>query len=149
MLSNLIKHIKQSEKYMAQPYQDSKGLWTIGYGTLLPLRQEEKNMVKDEKHITESEASDLLYKRLESSVKELQRAKPIVNLLSDDRKFVLYDMVYNLGVKGLLGFGKMWAAIENKKYNIAAVEMLKSKWLDDVKGRAIKLSYYMLTNEAK
>lgn len=149
MLSNLIKHIKQSEKFMSKPYQDSKGFWTIGYGTLLPLSQEEKNMVQDENHLTESEASDLLYHRLEKSIKELQKAKPIVNTLSDARKFVLYDMVYNLGVKGVLGFGNMWTAIENKKHNIAAVEMLKSKWLDDVKGRAIKLAYYMLIGEIK
>jgi lysozyme len=39
----------------------------------------------------------------------------------------------------------MWAAIHKGDYGAAALEMLDSKWADQVKGRALRLSNIMKT----
>ena len=44
-------------------------------------------------------------------------------------------------------FKKMWSAIEDEDYNNAAVEMLDSRWAEQVKGRATRLSDIMRTGE--
>ena len=41
----------------------------------------------------------------------------------------------------------MWAAIHRRDYNAAADEMLDSKWAEQVKGRATRLSNIMRTGE--
>jgi lysozyme len=53
---------------------------------------------------------------------------------------VLVELVFNLGMPRLLGFKKMWAALDRKDYAAAADEMMDSKWAQQVKGRAKTLS---------
>ena len=52
---------------------------------------------------------------------------------------ILLNMSFNLGEKRLLGFKKMWAAIEIEDWATAAVEMEDSKWFKQVKNRAVRL----------
>ena len=54
-------------------------------------------------------------------------------------------MAFNMGIPRLMKFKKMWANIEGNNYELAAIEMLDSKWADQVKGRATKLSEAMKT----
>ena len=56
-------------------------------------------------------------------------------------------MSFNLGVPRLKRFMNMWAAIHRRDYNAAADEMLDSKWAEQVKGRATRLSNIMRTGE--
>jgi lysozyme len=56
-------------------------------------------------------------------------------------------MAFNLGMPRLNKFKKMWSAIEDKDYDHAAVEMLDSRWAEQVKGRATRLSDIMRTGE--
>ena len=127
----LIESIKESEGFVATPYRDSLKKLTIGYGTLI------------EKGITKEEAHALLVIRLEDSVKELVDKKPIVELLHDNRRDVLFEMAYQLGVSGVLKFKKMWAALERNDYYTASKEMIDSKWYTQTPGRADRLARKM------
>lgn len=45
---------------------------------------------------------------------------------------VLIELGFNIGIKGLLGFKKMIAALEKDNYDLASKEMLDSKWASQV-----------------
>lgn len=61
------------------------------------------------------------------------------------RKGVLCNMIFNLGLSGLLKFQKMFAALDKRNYKEAAAQMLDSKWAKQVGERATRLAYSMET----
>jgi lysozyme len=63
------------------------------------------------------------------------------------RADVLVNMAFNMGVNGLLKFKKMIAAIDDRNYDEAAIEMLNSRWAVQVGKRANELSKQMRTGE--
>ncbi|MDR2100108.1 MAG: glycoside hydrolase family protein [Campylobacteraceae bacterium] len=140
----LIRMIKRHEGLRLTAYNDTNGFKTIGYGTKLPLSDFEKELVKNENKITENEAEFLLKNRLECAMSELNVKKPFIKTMSENRKRVIYNMSYQLGVGGLLGFARMWKALEKGEYKEAAYEMLKSKWAQkDSPKRAEELAMIM------
>jgi lysozyme len=52
-------------------------------------------------------------------------------------------MAFNLGVPRLCKFKKMWAAVHAKQFDVAAKEMLDSRWAKQVKSRSTKLAHAM------
>ena len=53
--------------------------------------------------------------------------------LTDNRKSVLINMAFNLGINGLLNFRKTLKFIEQENYLDASKEMLDSQWaIEDV-----------------
>ena len=56
---------------------------------------------------------------------------------------ILYNMVYQMGVKGVLNFKNMIKALEAKDYKRAGDEMLDSKWAKQTPARANRLSKAM------
>jgi len=126
---DLISNIKKSEGFVGTVYQDSLGIDTIGYGTKMPL--------------DEDEAALLLEHRLEKFCFALETAKPNMMELSEPRKDVLYEMAYQMGINGVLKFKNMWAAIEEGDFHIASLEMLNSKWAKQTPLRAKKLAKIM------
>lgn len=72
----------------------------------------------------------------------------LVNNLSDHPDFVsrvLVNMAFNIGRPRLSKFKKMLAAIETKDYNLAAEEMMDSKWYHQVGRRSKELVEIMRT----
>lgn len=67
------------------------------------------------------------------------------SVLNDARKAVLIDMAYNMGISGLIKFKNMLYAMQDKRFDKAADEMLESKWATQVKNRAKKLSTMVRT----
>ena len=132
LFDEIVEEIKQDEGFNGYQYDDHLGNPTIGYGTLLPLKEKQGEM--------------LLRIDIEDMVIELQRAKPFIDSLPLDAKMVLINMTYNLGVPRLLGFRKMWEALERGDFPRAADEMLDSRWATQVKGRAERLAKKMRTS---
>ena len=60
------------------------------------------------------------------------------------RQEVMTDMAFNLGVRGVMNFKKMIAALEAKDYTQAAAEMLDSTWQQEVGDRARELAAMMI-----
>jgi lysozyme len=126
---SLTNKIKDSEGFNGNPYNDSLGIPTIGYGTKLPLSKLESEMI--------------MMQRLNAKISELESKKPFVKTLPDSKQDVLYEMSYQLGVRGLLLFKRMWKAIENENFDLASKEMLNSLWATQTPARAKKLSEIM------
>jgi lysozyme len=125
----LFKRIKEHEGFMGMPYNDHLGNPTIGYGSLLP--------------ITEQEAELLLQHRLAKMIMELHANKPFILTLPEDKQDVLSEMAYQIGVPNLLRFVKMWEALDRRDYEKASIEMLDSKWANQTPQRAYSLAQIM------
>ena len=128
-MSKLIQNIKLSEGFRGDNYLDSLDIPTIGFGTRLPL--------------TEAEAELILSFRLNQMISQMLEKKPMIVRLPQEKQEVIFEMVYQMGVNGVLKFRNMWTALENFDYEIASQEMIKSKWALQTPNRAYKLSKIM------
>ena len=97
--------------------------------------------------ITEADAMYLAQNDVQIVEEELVRAHPCVDKLDSVRQLVLMDMAFNMGVPRLCKFVKMWNAIHESKFDIAAKEMLDSRWAVQVKSRSTKLANAMHNGE--
>lgn len=134
------------EGWSATPYKCSAGKWTIGYGRNLevnPIPGKDLNWLQGH-GITKAEARDLLLFDLDKLRTELSEIDEFRHC-NDARQAVLIDMAYNLGIVGLMAFKRVWLALHSGKYQDAAAEMLQSRWAQQVKGRAVRLSTMMST----
>ena len=149
LLQELVKH----EGLRLQVYQDTLGIDTIGIGRNLKDRGISKEELDEldiptidhvyEYGITEADAMLLAENDVQIVEEELLRAHPCVEELDAVRQLVLVDMAFNMGVPRLCKFKKMWNAIHEKKFDIAAKEMLDSRWATQVKSRSTKLANAM------
>ena len=113
---SLRDRIKRHEGFRGKPYEDTKGIVTIGYG-----RNLESNP------LTEAEA-DLLFEN------DLRRARTsagrfaFYDALSYTRQDVLTEMCFQMGYKGVMGFRKFRVAAMEQRWKDAHDEMLDSAW---------------------
>ena len=153
LLDELIAH----EGMVLTVYKDTLGIDTIGIGRNLQDRGISKEELDhmDIPHIdliyrdgiTEADARYLAKNDVRIVEDELLRAHPCVDRLDAVRQLVLIDMAFNMGVPRLCKFKKMWAAIHDEDFMIAAKEMLDSRWANQVKSRSTKLAHAMHTGE--
>ena len=95
----LVRDVKRHEGYRPKAYQDSVGVWTIGYGTNL-----------QELVIDEALAGRWLVEKLVSSRAQAETF-PWYAALNQPRKNVVVEMIYNLGPTRFAGFKAMLAAL--------------------------------------
>ena len=154
---NFVNKLIAHEGLRLQVYQDTLGIDTIGIGRNL----EDRGITKEEldwmdmpnmdavyEHgIREADAMYLAQNDVQIVEEELLRTHPCVEDLDAVRQLVVMDMAFNMGVPRLCKFKKMWNAIHENKFDIAAKEMLDSRWAIQVKSRAVKLSNAMHNGE--
>jgi lysozyme len=127
-MDKLRANISQAEGLRLKPYRDSEGFLSIGYGRCL-----------DTRGISRAEAEMLLDEDIFVACEQYRKIPKTENL-NTNRQRVITEMIFNLGLAGCLNFKRMWAAIEQGDFNLAAIEMLDSKWATQVKGRAIRMA---------
>lgn len=132
---NVLELLKRHEGYSRTVYRCSSNRQTIGFGRNL-----------DDVGISREEAEWLLQRDIDNAVSFL-RNEPYWLDLNEVRQAVLIDMVVNLGWTRFSAFKKMRSALILKNYKLAAAEMLDSRWADQVKNRARRLSDMMASGE--
>ena len=128
----LRQQIRMHEGVEYKVYEDTEGIKTVGVGRNL-----------EDRGLSDDEIDYLLSNDIEICVKELEQTFDWYDDLDDIRKRVLIDMMFNLGMPRLKGFVNMLKAIEAGAWKNAAVEMLDSKWAEQVGNRASRLSEMM------
>jgi lysozyme len=154
---NFIEKLIAHEGLKLQVYQDTLGIDTIGIGRNLEDRGITQEELDDldiptidhiyEYGITEADAVYLANNDVQIVEEELLRAHPCVEQLDSVRQLILMDMAFNMGVPRLCKFIKMWNAIHEEKFDVAAKEMLDSRWANQVKSRSTKLANAMHNGE--
>lgn len=121
--SRLESSLKQHEGFNEFCYKDSLGWYTVGYGRCIDKSKGPG--------ISEEEALYLLRNDIESAAKSLQNYA-WYNTLDDIRKCVIIELVFNMGLRNLLGFTKTIALITKKDFKEASIELLNSQWAKQV-----------------
>lgn len=113
-------------------YLDSKGIPTIGIGHNL-----RDNPISDAA-INQIFADDVA--PIEAQTRALF---PSFDTLSDARKAVLCNMMFNLGATRFATFNTFKSLVESKQFALAASDMLTTLWAKQVGDRALRLAAAM------
>jgi lysozyme len=135
-----------------QVYKDSKGNRTIGIGFNLEDAGNRKflkesgidiNELFNGRKLTDRETKTLYNRSLTQAFKDAQSYDPNFAKRPEAVKMTLVDMAFNLGLTKLNKFEKMKAGLMNNDYNVAADEMIDSKWYKQVKSRGPRMVQVM------
>ena len=133
------------EGFRAEPYLDTVGVATIGYGSI--RYPGNVTVTLNDNSITEPVARELMRAELYLSCIIAQTLFSRFNDMNHVRQEVLANMAYNLGEPRLSGFERMISAGETLNYYQMAQEMKNSKWYKQVGQRSVRLYYAMLNGE--
>lgn len=128
----LSKQLEVDEGKRPRIYLDAVGKWTGGVGRNISDRA-----------FSEDEIQLMLSNDIELAIKDVRQLVPGFDQLNDVRQEVLVNMAFNLGYSRLAAFKRFLAAVKASEFADAAVEMLDSKWANQVGSRAIRLSKAM------
>lgn len=131
MNESLKNQLIRQEGLRLKPYKCTANKTTIGVGRNL-----------DDIGISEDEAMLLLENDIKK-IKEQAEKLPWFLKLNEARQNVVLNMIFNLGISGFLKFKETIHYLESGQYDQVAIEMLESKWADQVGSRAKELSKIM------
>ena len=97
--------------------------------------------------ISDDEAEALFAADVAETSTALSRELAWVLDLDPVRRAVLVDMAFNLGLRGLLSFRRALAALKAGDCETCAVEMLDSRWAEQVGRRATRDAWIMRAGE--
>jgi GH24 family phage-related lysozyme (muramidase) len=135
----LLESVKKHEGFRNSVYNDTLGKRTVGYGHLCVEDHWEDNKAYDKKYLEDILEKDLQYaiNQGEGMCKDLK--------ISNDAKFLIIEMIFQLGSSGVQKFRKMWEALKEDPPNYfeAHVQMLDSRWAKQTPARAVEMSEHM------
>ncbi len=142
-IEKLREELKVDEGCINEIYLDHLGYHTFGIGHLITDKDKEwgepVGTPISTKRINECFKNDI-----EIVFKELDRSLSWWRELPDDIQLVLANMCFNLGITRLKKFKKFLTALSEKDWELAATEMMDSRWATQVKQRAVRLQKRVL-----
>ena len=126
-----VEWLKRDEGLRLFPYKCTAGKVTIGYGRNL-----------EDNGISEREAEQRLVSDVRVAAQDARKfvGEDVWAELDEWRQACLINMAFNLGLPTLKKFEKFRQALEDKDWEQASVEMLDSRWADQVGARATRLA---------
>ena len=125
-----IAQIAADEGYSRCVYKDSLGLKTIGFGTLV-------EHVDSPDCIGSLRAVELLREHYTVAQTSVEKRYPWAD---GETKLVLINISYNMGETRLAKFSKMLSYLKECKYDLAASELLDSRYATQVPLRAGRMA---------
>lgn len=116
------KRLMTEEGFRSHPYADTRGIETIGFGTAIG------------EGISRAEGELLLRERLGTTWDELGDELPRI------RNSALLDLAYQVGVRGVLEFHDMIAALRRGDCQAARKAALDSLWASQTPDRAHRVA---------
>ncbi len=145
-----MEQLKIHEGFGGRPYKDTVDIWTIGYGRNLeanPLTLKEILHLFTLVPMTKEQAGYLVDNNINDSIAEADKKFSWLDDMNEPRRWVVYNMVFNMGLARFLHFKNTIKAGQMGDYELFSKEMLDSKWAKQVGGRANQLSHQMKTGE--
>lgn len=133
----LVAELSRDEGRVPHAYKDSEGYLTIGVGHLIDKKKGGR--------LPDFIIDLLLEYDIDAKINQIKSALPWIEKLSDARQRVVINMVFNLGLAGFQKFRNAIAAMKAEDWDVAAAEMLNSKWARQVGPRAERLAQMMRT----
>ena len=130
----VVDRIMADEGFRAEPYPDSRGILTIGFGTNIG------------EGITRREGEFLLRERLAGTYQTLTKELPWLSDAPERQQSAILDMGYQLGPRGLLKFHGMLSALEAGDCPAAKAAALDSAWARETPERAERVTAILCEN---
>lgn len=137
----LINELKREEGFRASIYQCSEGVDTIGYGFNVAY------LTKDEialnggfiEPMSEEVATQILNLKVSKLIKAVDEVYSWIDTLPEVVKIGIYDMIYQLGIKGFGSFVNTQKYLKLLDYSKAIENIKNSKWAKQTPRRANNL----------
>lgn len=137
----LINELKREEGFRANVYQCSEGVDTIGYGFNVAYLT--NNELALNGGFVEPMSKEVATKILEIKVRKLienvDKTHSWINDLPEMVRIGIYDMVYQLGIKGFDSFVNTQKYLKALNYSKAIENIKNSKWAKQTPRRANNL----------
>ena len=135
----LIESVKKHEGFRDVVYRDTLNKRTVGFGHLCVEDLWEHGKKYDKVYLEKILEDDLAYAihQGEGMCKALK--------ISDNAKFLIIEMIFQLGSAGVQKLRKMWSALAEAppNYKEASVQMLDSRWAKQTPNRAKEMASHM------
>ncbi len=129
--------LKYHEGFRSEPYIDTEGFLTIGYGHKVVRNQDASGHLAP-RPITKMEASDLLVEDVDKALTGAYKLLREQEIYDYDKRITIAItlMCFQLGINGTRKFRKMFSALRHRDTFKAAKEMLDSRWAAQTPRRA-------------
>lgn len=141
MSESLEDRIIRHEGFCAVPKIDISPMYVIGYGHDI-TENEAKTTYAD--GISNADALALLESDIANCKLQVAKHMPWTLGMDDTRLEVLVEMVFQLGIAGVLKFTHTLSDIRSKNWVAASNGMLASKWHQETPARCEELADIML-----
>jgi len=135
-MNKLIEQLKIHEGVKLKPYKCSAGKLTIGVG---------KNI--EDNGITLEEAEYLLQNDIAEATRQLLHAFPWMKDFNDARISAMINFTFNVGIGTVKKFEKALTAMQEGNFELAADEMMDSRWARQVGNRAVEVTEQIRTGK--
>ena len=144
MSSCCLKELTSSknEGFSIKPYKDQLGFFTIGFGHLILYN--EKHLIDNK--ITKAELEKIFTNDFNKALNDFNLA--LRHFPSNIKeKELLIEMVFQIGVKGVLKFKNLLENMRKKNKHLVCFEMMNSLWYNQTPKRVKELIKTFLKNE--
>ena len=137
--NKLREQLKIDEGVKYEIYHDHLGYKTFGIGHLVVPQDKEYGSPVGTP-ISEDRVNSIFAEDVEKYISEAKKVFPDLEDKPEEAQQVIVNMCFNMGEPRLSGFKKFITAINNEEWQNASVEMLDSRWANQVGVRATRLS---------
>lgn len=140
-LNELINELKREEGFRASIYQCSEGVDTIGYGFNVAYLSKAELELNDGviEPMSEEVATQILNRKVKKLIKAVDEVYSWIDSLPEVVKIGIYDMIYQLGIKGFGSFVNTQKYLKLLDYPKAIENIKNSKWAKQTPRRANNL----------
>ena len=137
-INKLREELKADEGCKYEIYLDHLGLPTHGIGHLI-LDSDPEYGQEVGTPVSEDRVNECFAKDVETVLSECKKLYSNFELLPEEVQLIIANMMFNMGRPRLSKFVGMRAAVDSGDWHRAAVEMVDSKWYQQVTNRADRL----------
>ena len=142
-INKLREQLKIDEGVKQEIYKDHLGYPTFGIGHLITDNDPEYDLPIGTK-ISEERVNEVFNTDVKKFINETKKIFPDLDDKPENIQLVLVNMCFNLGAPRLSKFKKFIDAINNEQWIEAAVEMMDSRWANQVGPRAMRLKQIVI-----
>ena len=137
-IEQLREELKVDEGCKYEIYLDHLHLPTFGIGHLI-LDSDPEHGQPVGTPVSEDRVNECFAKDVEIVLSECSLLYPNFSVLPEEAQLIIANMMFNMGRPRLSKFKGMKAAVDAGDYHRAAVEMVDSRWYQQVTNRADRL----------